>query len=89
MASVTAVSKGRVLTGLLAFLITPFAITGIFRLSEAVPTTVPFLLAAAVVVGVWRYRPRLRSVALGVASGAALHAAFLAWLFDSSDLSRM
>lgn len=87
MASVAAVGTRQVMIGLLAFLITPFAITGIFRLSDAVPTTVPFLLAAALAVGVWRYRPRLRSVALGVAIGATAHAAFLAWLFDSSDSS--
>jgi len=70
----------RLAGGLVAFLLTPFAITGVFRLID-VPTVAPFAAAVLVAAWLWTTRSGLRPVALGIATGAVVHAGFLIWLF--------
>lgn len=67
----------------LAFILTPFVITAAFRVSDAIPTWLPFLIAVGFAVLLWTWRGALRPVAVGIASAAFAHAVLLTWLFSS------
>jgi hypothetical protein len=70
--------------GILTFVLTPFAVTGVFRLFHVTPTLLPFLAAIAVATWLWFAHQRFRSLAAGVGLATIVHATFLVWLFRTS-----
>lgn len=67
-------------SGILAFALTPFLVTAVYRLVDAVPTSLPFAAALLLAVVLWASRPWLRPIAIGMALASVLYAASLAWL---------
>lgn len=64
-----------------AALVTPFVITGIFRLVPSVKTFVVFSIVLGLSCFSFILRPSLRPLAAGVFLGAGGHALFLYYLF--------
>jgi hypothetical protein len=74
-----------VLVFAVAFAATPFAITGVFRAFQWVPTSAPFVAFLVLGVVVGRAKPTLRPAAAGVVVGTVAHGAFVWWLFTAMD----
>ena len=68
---------------LVAALVTPFVITGVFRLLPSVSTASPFVTALAVAAVIFLAAPSARPIAVGIAVGAGAHAVALLYLFSS------
>ncbi len=75
---------GRVLSTLAVFVLTPFAVTAIYRVlpdyySPAWHIT-PFLVLGVAAVAIWLWRPRWRPIAVSVIASLVIYFAFLFWL---------
>ena len=66
-----------------AALITPFVITGLFRLLPMVATALPFVGALVVALVLFMVSQPARPIAVGIAVGATAHAVSLLYLFSS------
>lgn len=84
-------SFGRTIgTGVVAFVDTPVVITALFALVQSLPTWPTFVAVIGIAAGLGTFRRDFRGVAVGMACAAAIHAAALAWLFQSwSGLDRI
>ena len=70
-------SRGfRVVLGILAGVLVPFAVTGVYRLDFDLPLplwfALPFALLAALAFGLWRFT-EWKSVAIGIISGSLIY----------------
>ncbi len=65
-----------------AALITPFVITGLFRLLPTIPTALPFVGAVIIALVLIPVSRSTRPIAAGIAAAAITHAASLLYLFS-------
>lgn len=82
----------RVLLGVLAFIATPFLVTGIYRLlPEGAPfwlwSAFPFAALGLLAVALWFFHSVPRPVSVGIVVGLLAHAVFLMFLFTQLGAS--
>lgn len=68
---------------LVAFVLTPFAVTAIYRaLPDDWPAwgLTPFLVLGLTAVAIWLWRPRWRAIAGSMTASLVIYFAFLFWL---------